>query len=551
MDAKIHTELALNFFEGHPLSKPPFFRAPLYPLFLRIIIGLFEYNPLILTVIQSLLGILSVIILSLIVYEITENNYLFLITAFISAFHWPFIYYEGEILIETFYIFLVLLFHLFIFKGLKSNNKYYILFSGFIAGLSAITRPNILIVLLAYLLIIAFAKNYRRYFSFFMIPLAAPIFVITFINYIYGKDTLLISSQAGINFYIGNNRFSDGCSAVYPEGRQDWWGGYIDSFRIAEEELNRELKPSEVSRFWFKKALLDIKSYPLVWLKTLFRKTLFFINNFEISNNSPIYYFKDLSRVMHLPLLSFGIIFTFSIVGLFFIRRYIFSTFIFSYVILYSFSVIAFFVNSRYRLPVVPFFIILAACGIYNILEVLKLNEYKIFVRYILICFISMVITFNNWYNVGPHPYEHYNIIGDIYREKNKFLEALKYYNLSLKVERYNNPAWVNLGVTLMELKNYDIAEEIFKKALKFSKKESYLYSNLGIIYYNKNDFKTSRDYFLQALTLDKNNEMSYLYLYKIYNEQNDYAQAEFYLKIYNRLSTEPYEKKFYSRFMD
>ncbi|MEW5693572.1 MAG: hypothetical protein AB1765_09790, partial [Candidatus Hydrogenedentota bacterium] len=31
MDAKIHTELALNFFEGHPLSKPPFFRAPLYP----------------------------------------------------------------------------------------------------------------------------------------------------------------------------------------------------------------------------------------------------------------------------------------------------------------------------------------------------------------------------------------------------------------------------------------------------------------------------------------------------------------------------------------
>ena len=48
---------------------------------------------------------------------------------------------------------------------------------------------------------------------------------ITIRNCAVGGDAVLIASQGGVNFYIGNNPDSDGRTAIVPGTPGDWWGG--------------------------------------------------------------------------------------------------------------------------------------------------------------------------------------------------------------------------------------------------------------------------------------------------------------------------------------
>ncbi len=88
-----------------------------------------------------------------------------------------------------------------------------------------------------------------------------PILPVTLANTLSG-DFVLIASQGGVNFYIGNNPESDALRAVVPGTRTDWWGGYNDAIFMAEEALGRKLKPSEVSRYWYGRGLEFLWVFP-------------------------------------------------------------------------------------------------------------------------------------------------------------------------------------------------------------------------------------------------------------------------------------------------
>ncbi|HKY32291.1 MAG TPA: tetratricopeptide repeat protein, partial [Candidatus Polarisedimenticolia bacterium] len=187
--------------------------------------------------------------------------------------------------------------------------------------------------------------------------LAAPIAPVTLCNAVVGGDLVLISSQGGVNFYIGNNPASDGTTAVVPGTRPTWQGGYEDTIALAREEEG-DLLPSGVSRHWFRKGLAFWRQEPLGALLLTARKAVLFFSGMEVSNNKDLTFFRSLSPVLSLPLPGAGLLVPLGLVGwaLAAASRPARPVLLLPALILaaYAASIIVFFVTARYRAPVLP-----------------------------------------------------------------------------------------------------------------------------------------------------------------------------------------------------
>jgi tetratricopeptide (TPR) repeat protein len=170
---------------------------------------------------------------------------------------------------------------------------------------------------------------------------------VTLHNLVRGGDLVLVASQGGVNFYIGNHPEADGATAIVPGTRPTWQGGYLDSVRIAEAAEGRTLKPSEVSRYWYRRALSFMTNSPGQAISLLWRKTVLFWNAFLIG----------------LPLPSFGLLAPLGMAGLLLafggrrgspvgsFARPPAALLLAAFIAVTSLTTIAFFVNTRYRLP--------------------------------------------------------------------------------------------------------------------------------------------------------------------------------------------------------
>jgi hypothetical protein len=187
---------------------------------------------------------------------------------------------------------------------------------------------------------------------------------VTLRNVVVSGDPVLIASQGGINFYIGNNEQSDGKSALapgMPEAAQviSPDGTYRDSMQVAaktlaERELGRVLRASEISRYWYDRGFEWMTDHPKAALVHFARKVVYFWNAFEISNNRDL---RDQAR-RFTPLLRF-LLWHFAILlplALFAILRGGMARsrwLLVGFLGVYSLAIAAFFVCARYRQPAV------------------------------------------------------------------------------------------------------------------------------------------------------------------------------------------------------
>jgi tetratricopeptide (TPR) repeat protein len=198
-----------------------------------------------------------------------------------------------------------------------------------------------------------------------------PIVPVTVRNYIKSRSLVLIAWQAGTNFYIGNNEFSDGTTAIVPGTRGSWWGGYNDVRRIAEQETGMALKGAEIDRFWLKKGLEFWHRSPKKAVLLTLRKLYLWFAGYEVSNNRDLYFFKRYSFLNFMlfttPVLKFpfGIVFPLAVIGIYLTRKRGPELLpIYLFLCAYTLSFIPFFITARYRLPLVPFYLLFAVAGV-------------------------------------------------------------------------------------------------------------------------------------------------------------------------------------------
>ena len=375
MDAQYHLDWAEALLAGEDFVDGAYFRAPVYPWFLAGLLKLCAGDLLWVRLVQDLIGAASVLLL----FCVTRRAFgtaTGLLASLFGASYWMWIYFDAELLLPVLEIPTSLLV---ILAGLRLAEHFCAaraLQLGLAVGLAAIVRPNVLLFApLLGLWILGWRQEPWRArcaaLALAVAGLCAPILPITLRNGLVGGDWALISTQGGVNLWIGNNPQSNGQTAVVPGTRADWWGGYHDARAQAEIREGRALKGSEISEHYARRVREWWQSEPLAALELLWRKFRLLCAGVELGNNQDEDFFAlHFGHLLRWLPLGWWFVFPLGLLGLWWSRarwRELFT--LHGFVIVYSASIVLFFVNARFRAPL---FAPLLALSAYALLELFR-----------------------------------------------------------------------------------------------------------------------------------------------------------------------------------
>jgi 4-amino-4-deoxy-L-arabinose transferase-like glycosyltransferase/Flp pilus assembly protein TadD len=544
MDALYHHDWAVSIVKGGWLGEDAFFRAPLYPYFLSILYRIFGVNLLIPRIVQSLIGSFNCVLIQRIGRRLFSKK-IGNIAGIIAALYPLFIYFDNELLIPALLLFFVLLgFYLILKQSLDKGTKLGWFVTGVVWGLAAITRPNVILflIVLPFWLKGKLKKTFKPAVLYGVLGVVAVIMPVTVRNYIVSKEFVPIAWQGGTNFYIGNNPYSDGRTAIIPGTRSSWWGGFYDAKRIAEEAMGRELKNSEIDRYWLNQGLAFIKNEPGKAVLLFLKKTYLFFGGLEISNNRDIYFFTKLTYlkflILNLPLFQFpfGLLFPLSLVGCWYAykKKRDISLVLF-FILSYSLSFIVFFVCARFRLAIIPFLIILASFAVTSVIDEIKRSRMENIVPVVLIFVISFTFFNANICRLkAVNPGFSYLTLADAEYKKGNYQKTISYSQEALNCMPDFPEALILLGVTYKTMGRSDKALSYYLKAIESDPGQPETYLNIGNIYADAAEYDKAKDYFLKAIEIDPYLARAYNSLGNVYFSQGDLEGA---LECYTKAS--------------
>ena len=383
LDELYHDQWGQAIANGERFVEGPYFRAPLYPAFLGAVYKVFGHGYVVPRVIQAVIGALSCGLLFLIGRRLFGRA-VATVAGFAAAGYWILIYFDGELLIPTLIVFLDLLLIWLLLRAGRSAGIAVHAAAGVVLGLSAIARPNILLFAPAIViwLLVAHRRRWKRALLCVVCVTAGCLLVvlpITVRNYAVGDDLVLIASQGGVNFYIGNNPESDGRTAIVPGTPGGWWEGYCATIERAETARGRKLKPSEVSDYYYGQAWEFIRTQPAEFFRLLGLKLSMFWGAWEIGNNKNIHFWGEhFTPILRWLPLGFCVVGPLGIVGLALCWRRRGELFpLWGFILVYMASVVAFFCNARYRVPIVPPLILLATWAVFQGVSAIANKRWK------------------------------------------------------------------------------------------------------------------------------------------------------------------------------
>ena len=350
MDAGYHLAWARAVAGGEEFQDGPFFRAPLYPLTLAVMTWLPGDGTLGPRMVQALFGGLSTLLTFRIGARVHGRG-AGLIAALLVATSWVLIAFDAELLIPTLFVPLTLLA---LDRALAwgfDDRPGPALIAGLAFGVAAIARPNVLLFMpVAFLIAIVKGRGWKGPLG---LTLGACLAVapVTIHNATEG-DPALVATQAGVNLWIGNNPASDGSAAIVPGTPDGWWEGYYGAIAQAEAAEGRELRPSEVSSHFTRRALGWALEEPGAWAAHMLWKTRLLLSNVELANNSDV----EFTAVRTMPPLRFtpsrwDLLLGFGLMGLLLgVRKGQRGAGTLAlYLGVYSVSIVLFFVSARMR----------------------------------------------------------------------------------------------------------------------------------------------------------------------------------------------------------
>jgi tetratricopeptide (TPR) repeat protein len=507
-------DLGMDIASGKVIGDKVYFRAPFYPLVLGAVYSIsIQDRFFTIRIFQHILGAILCVIMFLLTKNVF-NRVSGIVAGILTMFYGPLIFYEGEILIEFFFLFLNALSLYLLILAVKKKSKFFFLLSGIALSLSIITRPNILLfvpVVFLWILFLRRTKIIQILFNaiLFILPIILLVSIVTVRNYVVGKDFVLISSQGGINFYLGNNPNSDGMTPKTKK-RYEWHGKYKDSVeeyakRYLEEVKGEPLSPSQVSDYWYQKAVNYIKSQPFDWLKLMFKKSVLFWNNYEIKNVKNYYFCKRYSHLLKIVPFSFGVIATLGIFGLIINisrRPSYMSLLLILYIFVFMFSIILYFVCDRLRLPVIVGLIPFAGSGVDYFVN-LDFKKMKTFILYIVILLTGGLFTFVDWYHIKSSDYsQEFWSVGNCYQKLKDYQNAIESYKTSIEYDKNFPETHLNLGNCYWAIGDFEKAKQSYEEVIRLDVNNARAFNNLGVYSEKKDDIEKALEYYKKSISL-------------------------------------------------
>lgn len=594
LDSEYYYHWAVKILSNGIMGDKIFFTEPLYAYLLALFLKISEQGPLVMVGLQILLGS----ILPIIIFKIAKllfNRPVAIISGVLTALYGPFIFYDHLLLKTSLEVFLLSLFVLavlnlftgstraepsrtlrrntrkinnifnylkfrnyFIIKNLKFKiiSQYFI--AGLLLGIIVLIKGNSLILLplvLYFILLeveplkrfnlrtilhnIKLIQGYRA--ILFLIGFFIVILPITIRNYIVGHDFVLTNYSFGMNVYQGNWWDGDGSLLQPPFMRPHPDHEEIDSYKMAEAYMDKDLKPSQVSSFWLSKGVSEILEDPVRWTSLMFKKVILFITPVELSDNYDYYLFRQFIPLLHvLPNLLIVIPFALFTILLMIVRfKYLDpqKKLFLLIIIFYSLSIMIGHVNSRYRLPVIPLLIILASAGIWLLYRKIKQNQMQKLgsaLAILFVLFLTCNIYLDNFRFINDANF--YNSLASLHMDRGDQALAEEYYGKATRADPEN--AWPYSGLFNLYLKQgeFTLAKEYLQKYIKLRPDDTGGYANLKLYKELKDKpIQVIQKRFASMKALEKTRNSSsydpYFNEGMKYMKKGNFLQAEYYLQ--------------------
>ena len=566
VDARTHVEdaryLADVSWTGRPI---PFWQPPLYPYALGVLFAVFGDGPYLPRLLQALLGALICLFVWTLGCKIFDAS-IGLAAGLATALYGPLIYFGGELLPALPALFLNLWLLYLLTTGTDDRRSFC---AGILAGLAALTVTNILLffpVLCIWLYWVrrragAGTRHSLRAPVLLLLGSALAITPVTLRNWAVGDDLVLISHDAGINFYIGNNPDYERTTNI-SSGR-DW----TELVEMPEREAGID-QPSAKSRYFFARSWDYITTQPLNYLGLFAHKAYLFARGDEIPRNLDPYFARNNSHSLSLLLWKYGIAFPFGLVGpLALIGLYAFchspqsrtpeGRLLLLFLACYTLSVLLFFTTSRYRLPTIPVLLLLASCGVRALWQ---MPRPALLVLPLLLVLCNVATGAMNTegdaqehYWLG-HAYEqkgmpanaarHYRkaseldpAFGDprlslavIHSEAERLGKAVEQYRLYLEHRPSDHEVRFLLGNTLLLARRYDRAAQVYATIAAARPAWAAIHGRLGYAYLMSEQPDSAVASYRRTLALNPDSTLVRYQLGRLYaaQDQPERATAEF-----------------------
>ena len=400
-----------------------------------------------------------------------------------------------------------------------------LLLAGLFAGLSIITKPNSLLFLPlgAFWLLFCVERPLafqKRLLSALLFSGTALLIVmpITVRNYVKLHNFILVTGDTGKVFFHGNGK---GATALEGTGLPD--EGFAEEgtdepdyahvlFRKTAARLSgRKLSPSESSSFWVRRALSDIVSDPVSYMKLEVKKLFYFFNDYEMHYIAFAY--KEYKSSLSFPFIRYGIIASLGLLGMVLAARdFNKYSLVYGAVFVYVLSGMLFRVQSRYRIPAVPYLCLFAAYSIYTLREIVVARSFKraavalvvVGVFFILTHFVYRVeiIRVDRWQQATKI---HYQMGARPLFKKGRYQDAISELDRCLAIVPDFGPAHNLRGRSLALLGKHEAALVSFTRVISLSPNLPEGYKNAGFLCLLRGDTQAARHYLSKALTLAPN----------------------------------------------
>ncbi len=517
LDEKYYDTVARTLLAGGGLHELHGFRPLLYPIFLAffyklggsagITIALFA---------QHLLGVATGLIVTLIATRLFRNHLCGLAAGALYLLAPVPLFFEGELLIESSYIFLICINLLLLLRAADSNgwrSGLLWLICGGLTILASQARANILVFLPVYPMFAAW-HWWRKRNAAAMIPLLglagalAMMIAWGVINMKQSDHFTLMPNQGGVNLFLGNERGANGMFTgedvvaklsdlnlhAPAQDRIAFGGNYQDAVEVwaraeyaaAMRAQGRELQsdPMAISRFWTQRAEEEIHADPAAWLRLMAKKSWLMLWNTEVPNNKSFAFFQtEFSWLRILPVRWF-VLLMLTPAGIWAAAKFGNRNALFivlAFLALYSAGAVAFFICDRYRYPIWPATAILAGGGLIAFVETIRRRQFP-HIFFLLAGMILMAaLSLHNWFGVTLPNFAHdFQFRSFASYDRGNFQQALADIDRSIALDPLDPASLSQRGNVLFALNRLDDAAADYAQTVKMIPGNSGVWNNFG-----------------------------------------------------------------------
>jgi hypothetical protein len=436
-EALRYDEWALLILGGDGSPSPPFEQAPGFPYFVAAVYAVAGHHVLAVALTQVVLGAASCAMIAVAAGHWFGRREGLWAGALAAAFG-PLIYFTGEVLPPTLFVFVLL-------AAVMAAQRSRWLLSGCLWGAALIVRSEVVFAL-PLVCFDAWRRGGRKAVLATVSPVLAVFGAFILANAIHGTPSVVLTTSGGLNLWLGNNPDADGVNPFA-------WG----RVETALEAVHRDAASVAAADSMFRRRALEFwANQPLDASALIWKKFWWTWSNRELPNTIDIDWQETQSWLFGsspafplglgavLPLAAAGA----ATVG----RTWRRLPLLVALLAIGLGSSVLFFTNSRFRLPMAPALLMLAGAGaerIWRMAAAWRKNQGAL-TRATLAACLGAVAAWNNAYGVRSYRVPELTInVGILEREAGHLDAAADHLREGLAARPRDSMARIHLALAL------------------------------------------------------------------------------------------------------